>query len=642
MDRACRELSEKVQRFATELGDVFAPEVLGKEAAFQFLYGLLNYGSPQRAAARLRYDHFIDFQLTDSPLECHREHLRVGDEFVQVLTLKEPPAQTMANLLKGLTGLSCNLIAVTEWKPTNNAAMRRVVRSKQRHFFNSQVSAMNYVTSAGATPQEMLVDQSAAALVRDLGGCLEEMELKGRRFGEFSLTLVVRETDPVRLRRAVSECFKVCATLDLTLIEERYNQLNAFLAILPGNDAFNLRRLRLMDVNYADCSFLFAPHAGEVRNAALDTEHLAVLETNQGTPFFFNLHHGDVGHTLILGGTGSGKSFTLNFLITHAQKYAPYTFICDVGGSYADLTRSFKGTYVPVGLEKRSFTINPFSLAPIPENLRFLLIFLRVLIESGGYVMTAADERDLHEQIENLYAVEPSQRRLLTLANILSRPLREQLGRWVQGGPHASLFDNVEDNLTFARFQTFDFEGMSRVPQLLEPLLFYVLHRANAVIYDPAAATTFKLFVVDEAWRLLRHPAIRLYVQEGLKTWRKKNAAMILATQSGDDLLQSEMLPIVVESCPTKLFLANPGMDARAYREAFHLNETEASLIAGLIPKQQILIQRPDRSKVVNLKVDPKGYWLYSNTPFDNQKKREAFAQYGFDEGLDILARSNS
>src|SRR5260370_89278 len=256
--------------------------------------------------------------------------------------------------------------------------------------------------------------------------------------------------------------------------------------------------------------------------------------------------------------------------------------------------------------------------------------------------MTAQDERDLYEQIENLYAVEPAQRRLFTLFNILGRNLRASLQKWVQGGKYGTLFDNVEDNLTFARFQTFDFEGMDKVPQVLEPLLFYILHRANAAIYDAGTTTRFKAFVIDEAWRFFRHPTIRAYILEALKTWRKKNAAMILATQSGDDLLRSEMLPVVVESCATKMFLANPDMDRKRYREIFHLNETEADLTAGLIPKQQILVKRPDMAKVVNLNVDRKDYWLYTSNPNDRERRDEAFERYGFEQGLDILARSNS
>jgi type IV secretion system protein VirB4 len=99
------------------------------------------------------------------------------------------------------------------------------------------------------------------------------------------------------------------------------------------------------------------------------------------------------------------------------------------------------------------------------------------------------------------------------------------------------------------------------------------------------------------------------------------------------------MLPVAVESCPTKLFLANPGMNREAYATAFHLNETETNLIAGLTPKRQLFLKQPGIAKVLNLEVDRKEYWIYTNNPRDNARKREAFERYGFHAGLEQLAK---
>ncbi len=639
LERAREILENKVMNFVVQLPDSLHAEVLDKQRAFRFLRRLLNYAPFKADGVRLKYDNFVDFQACNSTLECHRDHLRLDDFYVQAVTLKEPPAQTFAHLLRSLQEIPCNFVIVSEWKQEANLAMRKLIQSKRRHFHNVKSSMMNYLTSSPqSAPKDMLIDDSAVALVADLGACLEEMEVKGRSFGQFSMTAVFYHEDRASLKRAVAECFKVFSTHDAQLVDERYNLLNSWLAVLPGNQAYNLRRLWLLDTNYADLSFLFTLRTGETQNAHLGAEYLAVLETNHRGPYFLNLHYQDIAHSLILGASGSGKSFFLNFILTNLQKYQPLTYIFDLGGSYENVTRLFGGTYLPVGTEKHSFKINPFMLPPTKENFQFLSSFFKVLVESGGYQTTVQDERDLYEQIENMYVIEPDQRRLLTLSNMLNRNLRTHLQKWVQGGQYGTLFDNVEDNLTFARFQTLDFEGMEKVPQVLEPLLFYILHRANAAMGD--SATTFKVFVIDEAWRFLRHPTIKAYILEALRTWRKKNAAMILATQSTDDLLRSEMLSVVVESCATKMFLANPDMDVQRYREIFHLNETEADLIAHLIPKQQILVKRPDMAKVVNLNVDSKDYWLYTSSPYDRERRREAFERYGFEKGLDILAQS--
>ena len=200
------------------------------------------------------------------------------------------------------------------------------------------------------------------------------------------------------------------------------------------------------------------------------------------------------------------------------------------------------------------------------------------------------------------------------------------------------LFDNSEDTISFSRFQCFDFQKMSQYPEILEPLLFYILHRANSVISDREISTVFKAFFIDEAWVFLKNPSIQRYIVEALKTWRKANAAMILSTQSLDELRRSEVLDVIIESCPTKIFLANPDMDRDLYRRQFHLNENEVDLISSLVPKQQFLIKTPELAKVANLTVDRKSYWIYTNDPFDNRKRKEAFETYGFEKGLDVLA----
>ena len=130
------------------------------------------------------------------------------------------------------------------------------------------------------------------------------------------------------------------------------------------------------------------------------------------------------------------------------------------------------------------------------------------------------------------------------------------------------------------------------------------------------------MFLLDEAWLFIRNETIRNYVVQAQKTWRKHNAAMILATQSVKELEESGMLHIVAESCPTKIFLANPEMDHDLYREAFHLNDTELDLIAGLVPPGQMLIRKAQSSKKVHLNVDSLSHWMATNNARDNLRKR--------------------
>jgi type IV secretion/conjugal transfer VirB4 family ATPase len=563
----------------------------------------------------------------------------MDDYFVKVLTLKEPSAQSFPLLLEGLLEVQANFHVVTEWKKEEAGKIRRTIQAKRRHFHNTKRSFFSQVNLNDTSPPDMLLDDSKESQVRELGEGLKEIELHGNYFGQFSLTVVLYDLDLAALDRACAEFYKVFSVHDAELYEERYNLLNAFLAAVPGNHVFNLRYLYLLNTNYADYSFLFTLNTGHPRNAHLRQEYLAVLETCHNTPYFLNLHYQDVAHSLVLGRTGAGKSFLLNFLITNLQKYRPHTFIFDLGGSFESLTKLFSGSYVNVGIESQKFSINPFSLAPTKENLDFLTLFVKVLLQGPSPIELApAIERELYHQIENLYAVAPPLRTLGVLSNTLPHELSERLSKWVRGGQFGVLFDNSEDTISFSTFQCFDFQKMSQYPDILEPLLFYILHRASAVICDKEISHVFKAFFIDEAWIFLKNPSIQKYVVEALKTWRKHNAAMVLSTQSLDELRRSELLDVILETCVTKIFLANPDMDRGLYQQHFHLKEREVELISSLVPKQQFLIKTPELAKVVNLSVDPKSYWLYTNDPYDNRKREEAFAVYGFDRGLEVLA----
>jgi type IV secretion system protein TrbE len=639
LDEAQAAVLQKARHFILQVSDFLPARILGKHEAFAVLKRTLNFDPEKLGAARLKHDTFLDYYLPESHVECHRRHLRVDDDYVKVLTLKEPSAQSFPLIFQRLLEVEANYHIVTEWKKEDSGKTRRVIQAKRRHFHNTKRSFASQVNLGDAPAQDILLDDSKEAQVRELGEGLQEIEIAGNYFGLFSLTVVIYDRDRAKVERACAEFYKVFSVHDAQLYAEKYNLLNAFLAAVPGNHAFNLRYLYLANTNYADFSFLFTLDSGEIRNRHLRAEYLAVLETNHHTPYFLNLHYRDVAHTMILGRTGAGKSFLINFLITSLQKYAPYTFIFDLGGSFESLTQLFGGSYARVGLESQDFKINPFSLPPTKENLDFLALFLKVLMQGQkAGELDPATERDLYHQIENLYSVDPALRTLGVLANTLGHDVSGCLAKWTRGGQFGFLFDNAEDTISFSRFQSFDFQRMSGYPEVLEPLLFYILHRANAVISDRESSSIFKAFFIDEAWVFLKNPSIQRYVVEALKTWRKHNAAMVLSTQSLDELKRSDILDVIIESCATKIFLANPDMDRDLYRRQFHLNETEVELIANLIPKQQFLIKTPDLGKVANLNVDRKSYWLYTNDPYDNKKRKEAFETLGFERGLEMLA----
>jgi type IV secretion/conjugal transfer VirB4 family ATPase len=641
IDRATAQLRKRLDTFLAQLADFMPIALLDKDAAFLFFRRLLNPDPRKASAPGRRYDTHLDFFVADTTLEAERDHLRLDDYYVRIVTLKDSPTYTIPFILRRLYDMNANYHIVTEWQAEPQEASRVRLDRHRRHFHSGKTSFASQLSD-----QPALIDTSKSAMISTLDACKAELD-KGNNLGEYSLTVVIYDTDHARVNAAVGEVYKALASCDASVYEERWNQLNAFFATIPGNTIpYNLRRLYLLNTNAADIAFVFLLATGNPVNPHLNGEYLALLETRYSTPYYLNLHVGDVGHTLVLGMTGAGKSFLLNFLAANAQKYGGHTFMLEIGGSFKGLCNLFGGRYLKIGdREGSDVRINPFALPADESNFQFLNSFVRVLLEGRAvegrtqYNLTIADERNVRAAIDDLFQLEPRIRTLSTLATLLPRELAELLHLWIHGGPHAWLFDNPQDNLQVARIQAWDLEGLDRYPELLQPLLFYLLHRTNAVIYDPAIASVPKFFFLDEAWRFLGHPVTRAYITEALKTWRKRNATVIISTQSLADLrTQPDLLNILLESCPTRLFLANPQLDPDWYRETFHLTDIAVQLLQALIPKKQFLLSRPDHTKVLTLDVDPRSYWIYTNDANDNVRRAEALARCAsFDAALDEL-----
>jgi type IV secretion system protein VirB4 len=403
IEQALAQLTQKVQAFTLQLADFMQIEVLCQHDQFRFFRRLLNYddwliaGSPQST-------QFLDYQVANSTIDAERDHLRIGDHLVRILTMKESITETRPLVLDALLKIPANFYVVTEWTPLSTNRARKEVNKRRRHFNMSKTGFVSQMGNdpAKTNPRDVLVDESKQADIENLGDCLRALG-DGQSLGDFSLTIVVYGREKSEIDQHIGEFTGVFTNADGNLFLETYNQLNAYFATVPGNYVQNLRRLYLLNTNYADLSFLFTILAGEKTNTHLGTEYLAALETDNATPYFLNLHNGEVAHTLILGMTGSGKSYFSNFLLQNAQKYEPLTFIFDIGGSFESLTTIFGGSYLNVGQQSRDFTINPFSLEPAKENLQFLFIFFKETHHEPHYAHRIPRQRrhnPEHQQLE--------------------------------------------------------------------------------------------------------------------------------------------------------------------------------------------------------------------------------------------------
>ena len=641
-----RHVTEAAERFrqlvdasAALASDVTPLRLLPAEEATAVLSELVNRpGQPWHG------DHIpsaLNWRLALSELEAERRFLRLDGQPLILYNLTSPPVQARANLLQELYRLDSLLTVSLEWRPQPLASSRRKIRSVQRHYFSKRYSMTAHMQDTQGTAAAM-VDSAADAEAGRIAHALVELETEGVAYGDISLTIALHGDDLTRIEALDAELFRIFGAADAKVIREGFGQLPAWWSRLPGQPRKRQIRTVFSSAGVAAClAPLFGPATGQAECKHLRRPAMATFETPWRTPYHYDLFGGaDVGHTLILGATGAGKSFALNFLLVQCQHYAPRVLVLDLGGSYKWLTEFMGGGYLELNPDGAGddIALKPFSLPAGERTFSFLTGWIARLLRIGGYSLRGEDTTELRERVEDLYRSPPADRSLSALVRTLPSAMWPAMSRWHGEGAWARFFDGGgDDTLELADWQVIDLAGAAEHDDLCEAALFFLLERLRLALDDPAEAARVKLMVVDEAWRYLNDRAVLTYLAEAAKTWRKRNAALVLATQSAVDLTDTEGAQALLESLPTKLFLANPDLPD-AVQTTFRLNDTEMQTIRGLLPKRELYLRRAQEAGVVRLEVDPESYWLYTSSPVDGERRAEAVAEHGLAAALEVLA----
>ena len=635
---AARRFRQSVDASRALVDELTPIEILQPVESSRVLSELINRpGTPWDGAT----GSGLNWRLAVSELEAERRYLRLDGEPVILYSLLSPPGEARANLLVDLYRLDATLTVSLQWRRWGLDSARRKIRSAQRHYFSKRYSMMAHVQEKEGTASAM-VDSAAEAESDRLGRALVELEADGVGYGSIALTIALHG-DLEEIEQLDGDIRRIFHAHDAKVIREGYGQLPAWFGRLPAQPRSRQIRSVFASAGLAAClAPIFGPPVGNPNSGHLGRPSLAVLETRWKTPYHYDLFAGDVGHTLVLGATGSGKSFMLNFLLVSALQYAPRVLILDLGGSYRWLTSFLGGGYLelsPSEAQDSVVRLRPFSLPATERSYQFLTGWITRLMRIGGGQISGEDSSEIRDRVEDLYVFPPQRRTLGTLVRALPSKMWPALSRWHGEGAWGTYFDNpaTGDDLKLTDWQVIDLAGAAEHEDLCEAALFYLLERMRLALEDPAETARVKLMVVDEAWRYLRDPAVLTYLAEAAKTWRKKNAALVLATQSAVDVTGTAGAEALLESMPTKLFLANPDLPDQA-GETFRLNDREIELVRELIPKRELYLRRPDTAGVLRLEVDSESYWLYTSSPRDAEKRAKAVEQHGLERGIELLA----
>jgi type IV secretion/conjugal transfer VirB4 family ATPase len=546
----------------------------------------------------------LDALLADEPLVGGLEP-KLGSQHLRTLTATGFPSMTFPGLLDDLNRLAFPYRWVTRAITLDKTDATKLLSRIRRQWFAKRKSIAAILKEVMTNEASVLVDSDASNKAADADLALQELgsDMVGQAY--VTATVSVWDADPGLAAEKLRLVEKVIQGRDFTVIAEGLNALEAWLGSLPGHVYANVRQPPISTLNLAHMVPLSAVWAGPTRDEHFDGSPLFFARTEGSTPFRFSLHVGDVGHTLIVGPTGAGKSVLLALMAMQFRRYAnAQIFAFDFGGSIRAAALAMGGDWQDLGSGTQDETGQGVRLQPLAriDNLAersWAIEWIAEILTGEGVSVDPQAKEHLWSALDSLSSAPLSERTLTGLAVLLqSQQLKQALGPYCVGGPHGQLLDAESEHLGQARVQAFETEGL--VGSAAAPaVLSYLFHRIEAHL-DGAPT----MIIVDEGWLVLDSPAFAAQLREWLKTLRKKNASVVFATQSLADIETSAIAPAIVESCPTRVFLPNERafepQIAAIYRR-FGLNDRQIEILARATPKRDYYCQSRRGNRLFDL-----------------------------------------
>jgi len=536
----------------------------------------------------------LDALLADEPLTGGLEPM-LGDQHLRVLTIVGFPTATTPGILDDLNRLAFPYRWSTRAIMLDKADATKLLTRIRRQWFAKRKSVAAILKEVMTNETSSLIDTDASNKAIDADAALQELgsDLIGEAF--VTATLTVWDENPRIADERLRLVEKVIQGRDFTSMVETVNAVDAWLSSLPGHVYANVRQPPVSTLNIAHMIPLSAVWAGPVRDGHLGAPPLFFARTEGSTPFRFSLHVGDVGHTLVVGPTGAGKSVLLALMALQFRRYpASQVFAFDFGGSIRAAALAMKGDWHDLGGALSNDASEPVALQPLAviddaAERGWAAEWIATILAHEKIDMTSEAKEHLWSALSSLASAPMGERTLTGLSVLLqSQSLKRALQPYCLGGPFGRLLDAEAERLGSAPVQVFETEGLigtGAAPAVLS----YLFHRIEGQLDGRPT-----LLIIDEGWLALDDEGFAGQIREWLKTLRKKNASVIFATQSLSDIDGSAIAPAIIESCPTRLFLPNeraiePQITA-IYRR-FGLNDRQIEILARATPKRDYYCQ---------------------------------------------------
>ena len=549
---------------------------------------------------------YLDGLLTDQPLTGGLSPV-LGNQHLRILTITGFPSITTSGILDELNQLAFPYRWSTRAIMLDKQDATKLLTKIRRHWFAKRKSVVAILKEVMTNEASTLIDADAENKAMDADAALQELGADNIGQAYVTATVCVWDENPKNADEKLRLVEKVIQGRDFTCMAESINSVDAWLGSLPGHAYANVRQPPISTMNIAHMIPLSAVWAGSLYDEHFNQPPLFFGRTEGSTPFRFSLHVGDVGHTLVIGPTGAGKSVLLALMAMQFRRYrAAQIFAFDFGGSIRAATLAMDGEWRDLGGALTDNAIDSVALQPLAHidglgEKSWAADWIAGILTREKIVLKPEDKEQIWSALSSLASAPIQERTLTGLSALLqSKHLKNALKAYCINGAYGRLLDAEAERLGETDVLAFETEGLIK-SKAAPAVLSYLFHQVEKrLTWRPT------LIIIDEGWLALDDEGFAEQLREWLKTLRKKNASVIFATQSLSDIENSPIASAIIESCPTRLFLANERalepQITRLYRQ-FGLNERQIEIIARATPKRDYYCQSRRGNRLFDLRL---------------------------------------
>lgn len=529
---------------------------------------------------------------------------KIGRNYVQVVSIEGFPMESSPGMLDALAELQCQyrwssrFIFMDHHEAVKHLeAYRKKWRQKVRGFFDQVFN-----TSGGT------VDQDALMMVADAEAAIAEVNSGLVAQGYFTSVVVLMDEDRRRLEDSARQVEKVINAMGFVARIETINTMDAYLGSLPGHGVENVRRPLLNTLNLADMLPTSTIWPGDSKAPCpmypANSPALMSCVTQGATPFRLNLHVRDVGHSIIFGPIGAGKSTHLALIAAQLRRYPGMSIFCfDKGLSMYALAAASGGDHYNIGTDEERLAFCPLQFLATKADRAWALEWIDSILSLNGLRTSAAQRNEIGAALNSMHQ---SGARTLSefCLTIQDREVREALEQYTGDHSMGHLLDAEEDGLALSSFTVFEVEELMNMGERFAlPVLLYLFRRIERSLDGRPSA-----IILDEAWLMLAHPVFQAKIREWLKVLRKSNCLVLMATQSLSDASNSGILDVIMESTASKIFLPNVNArdeEASALYRRMGLNARQIEILASAVPKRHYYYVSESGRRLYDLALGP-------------------------------------